>query len=129
MYTSRLTRRVAALLAVFMIAGSGALAATPAAAATPETAAGTGTAAQARNAAAPLPRGKVVSRVTLNIRAEPTTRSGYLGGIEPGTVISLYCKVKGQDVDGNGLWYLLGGGRPGYVAARYVKNLSPVPYC
>ena len=49
--------------------------------------------------------------------------------IKPGTIIPLYCKVRGQNVDGNNVWYLLGGSRPGYVAARYVKNLSPVPYC
>ncbi|MDX6329775.1 MAG: hypothetical protein QOI83_2158, partial [Streptomycetaceae bacterium] len=32
-------------------------------------------------------------------------------------------------VDGNDLWYLLGGPKPGWVAARYVKNLAPVGYC
>lgn len=38
-------------------------------------------------------------------------------------------KVVGQNVDGNNLWCLLGNGRPGYVAARYVQNLGAVPSC
>ncbi|MFD5783956.1 SH3 domain-containing protein [Streptomyces sp. NPDC126933] len=103
--------------------------ATPAiAATTPDTVAGT-VSAPAPRATAVLPKGKVVSRITLNIRQRPSANSADLGGIQPGTIISLSCKVTGQNVDGNNLWYLLGGGRVGYVAARYVKNLSPVPYC
>jgi hypothetical protein len=76
-----------------------------------------------------LAQGKVVSRITLSIREEPTSDSGYLGGLPPGTIISLHCKAHGQNVDGNDLWYLLGGPRPGWVAARYVQNLSPVHHC
>ncbi|MBR7675661.1 SH3 domain-containing protein, partial [Streptomyces daliensis] len=87
------------------------------------------TSAKEAGTASALPQGKVVSRITLNIREKPTTRSAYLGGLKPGTVVALYCKVRGQNVDGNNLWYLLGGPKPGYVAARYVKNLSHVDYC
>jgi len=119
----RISRRVTAALAVGVIAGTGALAASSA------TAADTDRTPRTSQVAPALPLGKVVSRITLNIREYPTSYSDYLGGIEPGTIIPLYCKVRGQNVDGNNLWYLLGGGRPGYVAARYVKNLSPVPYC
>jgi hypothetical protein len=108
---SYIGRRVAAAGAVAVLAGAGALAAAPAA------------------AAAELPQGRVVSRVTLSIRSEPTSKSTFLGGFAPGTVIPLYCKTHGQKVDGNDLWYLLGGPKPGWVAARYVKNLAPVGYC
>jgi hypothetical protein len=108
---SHIGRRVAAAGALAALAGAGALAAAPAA------------------AAAEMPTGKVVSRLTLSVRAEPTSKSTYLGGFAPGTVIPLYCKTHGQKVDGNDLWYLLGGSKPGWVAARYVKNLSPVAYC
>ncbi|MCQ4040781.1 SH3 domain-containing protein [Streptantibioticus rubrisoli] len=75
------------------------------------------------------PTGKVVSRVNLSIREQPTTNSKFLGSLRPATVIALHCKKVGQNVDGNNLWYLLGGGKPGYVSARYVKNLAAVPYC
>ncbi|MFJ7995750.1 SH3 domain-containing protein [Streptomyces sp. NPDC096310] len=140
----RVKSRLAAALAVLTLAGSAALAATPATA-TPappaastesqkqEPATGRAPTGASGPAAAPAPaaepKGRVVSRLTLSIRERPTSNSGYLGGIRPGTVIALSCKVVGQNVDGNDLWYLLGDGRPGYVAARYVENLSPVPYC
>jgi len=79
--------------------------------------------------AATEPQGRVVSRLPLSIREQPTSQSAYLGSIPAGSVISLHCKVVGQTVDGNSIWYLLGAGRPGYVAARYVQNLSSVPWC
>ncbi|MFJ9030641.1 hypothetical protein ACIRQP_19365 [Streptomyces sp. NPDC102274] len=131
----RTGRRVASALAVLVIAGSGPLAATPAGAAgspaVSSAADGSAGPPATRSAKVPVgePRGKVVSRITLSIREEPTSRSAYLGGLRPGTVIPLFCKVRGENVDGNNLWYLLGDARPGYVAARYVENQSPVPYC
>ncbi|MEV6420834.1 hypothetical protein [Streptomyces sp. NPDC051662] len=132
----RTGRRVASGLAVLAIIGSGPLAAAPAGAAdvTGSPAAVSAVAGDplpTRSARTPVeePRGKVVSRITLSIREEPTSRSAYLGGLRPGTVIPLFCKVRGENVDGNNLWYLLGDARPGYVAARYVENQSPVPYC
>ncbi|MFE2493059.1 SH3 domain-containing protein [Streptomyces scopuliridis] len=135
MYTLRTGRRVASALAVLVIAASGPLAATPAGAApateSPAASSTAGGPPATRSANVPVgePKGKVVSRITLSIREEPTSHSAYLGGLRPGTVIPLVCKVRGENVDGNNLWYLLGGARPGYVAARYVENQSPVPYC
>ncbi|MFJ5110395.1 hypothetical protein ACIQAD_06995 [Streptomyces sp. NPDC088551] len=135
-------RRVASALAVLVIACAGPLAATPAPAAwspaawspavsSPAVSSAADGAPVPRAAKVPAgePRGKVVSRITLSIREEPASRSGYLGGLRPGTVIPLFCKVRGENVDGNSLWYLLGDARPGYVAARYVENQSPVPFC
>ncbi|MFE4367635.1 hypothetical protein ACFRMN_05140 [Streptomyces sp. NPDC056835] len=136
----RTGRRVASALAVLVIAGAGPLAAGPAGAAevTDSPAVSSlavsspaGDLPPTRSAKTPVgePKGKVVSRITLSIRAEPTSRSAYLGGLRPGTVIPLFCKVRGENVEGNNLWYLLGDARPGYVAARYVENQSPVPFC
>ncbi|MFD7219802.1 SH3 domain-containing protein [Streptomyces sp. NPDC059892] len=135
----RTGRRVASALAVLVIACSGPLAATPAGAAWSPAGAARSPAASSAADGTPAPRaakvpvgepkGKVVSRITLSIREEPTSRSAYLGGLRPGTVIPLFCKVRGENVDGNTLWYLLGDARPGYVAARYVENQSPVPFC
>ncbi|WP_051746180.1 hypothetical protein [Streptomyces scopuliridis] len=135
MYRLRTGRRVASALAVLVIAGSGPLAAAPAGAAqaagSPAASSAAGDPPATRSAKAPLgePKGKVVSRINLSIREEPTSHSAYLGGLRPGTVIPLSCKVRGENVDGNNLWYLLGDAHPGYVAARYVENQSPVPYC
>jgi hypothetical protein len=121
-YELRIKRRITAALAVAILAGSGALVATPAAATGPAT-------PEASAPVAALPKGKVISRLPLSIRERPTTNSRYLGSFQPGTIITLYCKSRGQNVDGNNLWYLLGGSKPGWVSARYVKNLSPVSYC
>ncbi|MFE3828436.1 SH3 domain-containing protein [Streptomyces sp. NPDC059092] len=128
----RVKSRLAATLAVLTLAGSAAFAATPATA-TPAPPAASPTSQKQEPAAAQAPaaepKGRVVSRLPLSIRERPTSNSGYLGSVQPGAVIALSCKVVGQNVDGNDLWYHLGNGRPGYVAARYVENLSPVPYC
>nr|WSZ94542.1 SH3 domain-containing protein [Streptomyces sp. NBC_00857] len=132
MYTSRIRRRATAALAVLVIAGSGILAANSAVAAgTSTTVAGTGTVSKAPRPedSVALPKGKVVSRVALHIRERPTSDSPSLGLLPPGTIVTLRCKVVGQNVEGNDLWYRLGGGRTGYVAARFVENLSPVSYC
>lgn len=154
MYSAHARHRVTTAIAGLLIAGSGLLAATSAyAAADPRPGSGgdTGTAAApARPAqgstpaggtstapaaadqpaqAAAEPTGRVVSRLSLSIREQPTSNSRYLGAVQPGAVIALHCKVVGQNVGGNNLWYLLGNGRPGYVAARYVQNLGAVPAC
>jgi len=73
-------------------------------------------------------KGKVVSSVTLRIRSRATTNSTALGSYAPGAVVKLACKVRGQNVGGNDLWYNLSD-RPGWLAARYVQNLGAVPFC
>ncbi|AXG82147.1 SH3 domain-containing protein [Streptomyces paludis] len=136
----RIDHRAAAVLAAVVLAGSGALAATPAAADGPS---GTGPAAASPVTAAPaagppaavaavpaaLPKGKVVSRLPLHIREHATSDSRSLGTLQPGAIVPLRCKVHGQNVDGNDLWYRLGDGWSGYVAARYVQNQAPVSFC
>ncbi|MGC5346360.1 SH3 domain-containing protein [Streptomyces sp. DT24] len=178
MNRSRIQRQVATTLAALVIAGAGALAATPAVASTaPDTMSGTRTAPlpqpvqpaplhqlplhQAPHPAAvhqaphlaplhqapqtaPRPqspqapqadpsaayaKGKVISKIPLNVHSRPTTSSPVIGTIPPGTIITLVCKVRSERVDGNDIWYKLGGSRTGWVTARYVENLSPVPYC
>jgi hypothetical protein len=109
------------------------------------TVAGTALAATAAPAAAPtasvynipgdndLYQGQVIARTGLNIRARATTNSAVVGGpIRYGTVIRIRCKVVGQNVDGNRLWYRLADARypNGYVSARYVDNIGRAPsYC
>lgn len=146
MHTSPIRFRIAAVTVGAVLTASAALTATAAA----RTAAPTASAAAVRPAAtasrtsgssltpgasvtsatsqAARPEGKVVSRLPLSIREQPTTTSRRLGSLAPGSVVTLSCKVRGSDVDGNDLWYRLWG-RQGWVAARYVRNLSPVSYC
>ena len=88
----------------------------------------TATAPATTKAAAPYVRGKVVSAVPLRIRSRATTASAALGTVAPNTVVKLACKVRGQNIAGNDIWYNLAT-RPGWVAARFVRNLAAVPFC
>lgn len=77
-------------------------------------------------------QGQVIARTGLNIRSRPTTSSTDVGTIKYGTVIRISCKVKGQTIDGNPLWYKLADARfhAGWVTARYVDNIGRAPeYC
>ncbi|MGA5130004.1 SH3 domain-containing protein [Streptomyces olivoreticuli] len=124
-------RRTAAAGAAILLAGSGALlAAAPAGAHSAQPIRVDASAAPAAEPAATpaAPKGKVVSRLPLSIREQPKSASTFLGALKPGSVVELSCKKHGQKVDGNDLWYLLAV-KPGYVSARYVENLSPVPLC
>lgn len=86
------------------------------------------TAKPASAAATSYARGKVVSAVALRIRSRATTNSTALGSVAPGAAVKLACKLHGQKVGGNDLWYNLAD-RPGWLAARYVQNLGAVPFC
>ncbi|MGW0367150.1 SH3 domain-containing protein [Streptomyces sp. NPDC002990] len=83
----------------------------------------------------PNPRfatGEIVSRGPLNIREHPNTHSYVFGQAQPNEEVVIECKKHGERVGGNSLWYRLDGEDSideGWVAARYVKNLSPVRYC
>ncbi|MET9319134.1 SH3 domain-containing protein [Streptomyces sp. NPDC003038] len=76
--------------------------------------------------------GKIISRGPLNIREYPNTHSYVFGKAYPNDEVVIECKKHGERVGGNSLWYRLDGEDSideGWVAARYVKNLSPVRYC
>ncbi|MFJ3922975.1 SH3 domain-containing protein [Streptomyces sp. NPDC090022] len=72
--------------------------------------------------------GKVVSTTPLKIRSKPTTESRPIGQVYPHEKLELKCKKHSEPVDGNKLWYRLHG-EDGWVAARYVRNLTPVKWC
>ncbi|OEJ21896.1 hypothetical protein AR457_38800 [Streptomyces agglomeratus] len=86
------------------------------------------TADQASGAAAYTKYGRVIARTGVKIRSRATTYSGVLGSFHSGAKIALACKVYGQNVDGNHIWYKLDH-RSGWVTARYVKNLDYIPWC
>ncbi|WP_431033064.1 SH3 domain-containing protein [Streptomyces sp. P6-2-1] len=116
----RATRTAAALLGVLL---TGTVLATPALANDES-----GTQLVSNEAAAAYAKGKVVSKIELNVREKPTTNSKVLRTVKPGAIIELRCKViHGQPVGGNSVWYRTGS--KGWVAARYVKNLSHVKLC
>ncbi|MEU4108593.1 SH3 domain-containing protein [Streptomyces sp. NPDC048208] len=46
---------------------------------------------------------------------------------EQGEHVSIYCKVNGDRVSGNPLWYLLTDGTWAWASARYIGNVGPAP--
>ncbi|MER7758698.1 SH3 domain-containing protein [Streptomyces sp. NPDC097619] len=73
-------------------------------------------------------KGKVVSKGPLTVRSGPRSSHKALGTLQPGTVLALQCKVHGEKVGDNSLWYRLPEDR-GWVPARYVMDKSPIPFC
>jgi hypothetical protein len=69
--------------------------------------------------------GQVTARRALAERARPTSRSAHRGALRHGARVALVCKVHGQSVHGNSLWYRLPNGS--YVSARYVSNIGRAP--
>ena len=63
--------------------------------------------------------------VALTQRTGPTRLASSAGTLARGTRVSIVCKLRGQAVDGNALWYSLTSGR--WVSARYVTNVGAAP--
>ncbi|MFE0578269.1 SH3 domain-containing protein [Streptomyces sp. NPDC058874] len=75
------------------------------------------------------PKAKIVSPGKgLGVRSGPGTHYKKHGKIPTGTVVKLQCKVNGQNIDGNAIWYKLADGS-GWISARYALNLNKVPFC
>ncbi|WP_407565557.1 SH3 domain-containing protein [Streptomyces sp. 184] len=73
-------------------------------------------------------RGVVIAKPGILIRSQPTTASHEKGFIPRGEIVWIDCKVDGQDVWGNAIWYKISS-HNGFIAARYVKNVDHIPYC
>lgn len=71
--------------------------------------------------------GKVISKLPLTVRYGPNTVTKAVGSVKPGTTLWLSCKVRGNSVDGNNIWYLLPTGLHEWVSARYVDNVGRAP--
>ncbi|MER6319180.1 SH3 domain-containing protein [Streptomyces sp. NPDC001581] len=75
------------------------------------------------------PKAKIVSPGKgLRVHSGPATHHAKTGKVYTGTVVPLQCKVNGQNVDGNSIWYKLADGS-GWITARYALNLNKVPFC
>lgn len=74
------------------------------------------------------PYGTVISPTGVVLRAAPTSASAELGTLAHNAQVGLDCKVHGQNVDGNDLWYRVRG-QAAWITARYVVNTGTVPFC
>ncbi|MGW0331645.1 SH3 domain-containing protein [Streptomyces sp. NPDC003011] len=73
--------------------------------------------------------GTVVSGTALKVRSAPTTHSGIVDRLSPGTQDRVECKVRGQSVNGHPYWYWFVGAQ-GWASAAFVDTGGHrVPTC
>ncbi len=75
----------------------------------------------------PDAKGRVVARRSVVIRSGPSTRFKAVGHLNSGRVVRILCKVRGQRVRGNAIWYKLDTRQREWVSASYVKNVGRIP--
>jgi len=72
-------------------------------------------------------RGRVIANGGLYVRTQPNTNSRVIGWHAQGSIVSIKCKVNGENINGNRLWYLLTDDSYGWSSARYIQNIGPAP--
>ncbi|PCG85736.1 SH3 domain-containing protein [Streptomyces sp. WZ.A104] len=72
-------------------------------------------------------KGRVIAKPYLLLRDKPTRSSRIVGSVEHGAVVHIFCKTKGDNVDGNNRWYLLTDGTWAWGSARYIENIGAAP--
>ncbi|CAL9427262.1 SH3 domain-containing protein [Streptomyces sp. enrichment culture] len=69
----------------------------------------------------------VVTAQKLALRSAPQRGSQVIRYAHKGDVVSIFCKVPGDKVEGNPLWYLLTDGTWAWGPARYIDTIGPAP--
>ncbi|WP_030899617.1 SH3 domain-containing protein [Streptomyces sp. NRRL F-5126] len=72
-------------------------------------------------------KGRVVAHGGLYLRDKPTRSSRIVGLAKYGSIVHIFCKTRGDNVDGNNRWYLLTDGTWAWGSARYIDNIGPAP--
>ncbi|MGV9320513.1 SH3 domain-containing protein [Streptomyces sp. NPDC003660] len=71
--------------------------------------------------------GVVTAKGGIWLRDRPDRGTRRIRFAAQGEHVSIYCKVNGDRVSGNPLWYLLTDGTWAWASARYIGNVGPVP--
>ncbi|WP_327697659.1 SH3 domain-containing protein [Streptomyces sp. NBC_00459] len=74
-----------------------------------------------------LYKGIVIANGGLRLRSAPNRGSAIIRVAPQGSIVNIFCKVGGENVDGNSLWYLLTDGTWAWGAARYIDNIGAAP--
>lgn len=69
----------------------------------------------------------VVTASKLALRTAPNRGSHIIRYAHKGEVVSIFCKVPGDKVNGNPLWYLLTDGTWAWGPAGHIDNIGPAP--
>ncbi|WP_405794755.1 SH3 domain-containing protein [Streptomyces sp. NBC_01506] len=81
-------------------------------------------------AAAPSAReykGRVTAKSGLLLRDKPTRSSKVIGTAAYGSIVHIFCKTRGDNVNGNDRWYLLTDGTWAWGSAAYIANIGEAP--
>ncbi|KOG39354.1 hypothetical protein [Streptomyces decoyicus] len=71
--------------------------------------------------------GRVVAEEGLVLRAGPSTHYRAIGSEEYGTVVGIVCRVKGESIEGNPVWYKLGDASYVWSSTRDIVNDGEEP--
>ncbi|WP_406134842.1 SH3 domain-containing protein [Streptomyces sp. NBC_01089] len=125
MFKPKTSKLVMALTAGAMAVG---VAAGPALASDSSNSGATTYKGQVTSAATAYYKGRVITKAGVVVRSGPSQRYRVVGSYSYNSIISIVCKVRGQNVNGNSLWYKTPKGN--FVSARYVANVGSIPrYC
>ncbi|MET9532292.1 MULTISPECIES: SH3 domain-containing protein [unclassified Streptomyces] len=80
---------------------------------------------QATTTATSYYKGRVTARTGVLVRSGPSQRYRVVGSYSYNSIIPIVCKVRGENVLGNNLWYKTPKGN--FVSARYVANVGSIP--
>lgn len=82
---------------------------------------------EAEAAAAHEYKGRVIARSGLLLRDRPTRSSRVIGTAAYGQIVHIFCKTRGDNVNGNDRWYLLTDGNWAWGSAAYIENIGQAP--
>ncbi|WP_405675778.1 SH3 domain-containing protein [Streptomyces sp. NBC_01511] len=84
--------------------------------------------AEAQAATAPREyKGRVTAKTGLLLRDKPTRGSKVIGTAAYGSIVHIFCKTRGDNVNGNDRWYLLTDGTWAWGSAAYIDNIGQAP--
>lgn len=72
-------------------------------------------------------KGRVIARTGLLLRDRPTRSSRVIGSAAYGSIVHIFCKTPGDNVNGNDRWYLLTDGTWAWGSAAYIENIGKAP--
>lgn len=72
-------------------------------------------------------KGRVIARTGLLLRDKPTRSSRVIGTAAYGQIVHIFCKTRGDNVNGNNRWYLLTDGTWAWGSAAYIENIGEAP--
>ncbi|QOV35595.1 SH3 domain-containing protein [Streptomyces ferrugineus] len=70
-----------------------------------------------------------VTASTLLLRSAPNRGSQVIRTVHRGDRVRIFCKTKGQSVQGNRHWYLLADGTWAWGSARYIETRHSPRWC